>query len=163
MSIALREAGLVVGAIAAIVVVAAWSPVFGSGDDEGDPAARLDALTARVESIERKLGTLAGDSSKPSIAQRVATLEKALGELSRATGKPRWSSPESNLRELKRSLAAAERQRTGIGNRVSRLERDLRDATGCARELRNITTKLDDLRRSLRDLENRLRRLESRP
>lgn len=160
MSGTLRRSAIVLGITSVIFVLAAWSPVFG---DDDEVERKLDALTRRIAALEKALGPRAGDASKPPITDRVGTLEKGLGELSQAAGKPRWSSPGSNLRELKRSLATAERQRNDIAGRLSQLEHELRDAANAARELRNVRTLLDEVRRTLRDLESRVRRLESRP
>lgn len=158
-----RRMALVCGVTAGLVLVTAWAPVFGDDKEALEVLRKLEALTRRVESIERALGAKALDSAAPSITDRITTLEKGLGELSRAAGKPRWSSTSRNIRELERTVQAAERQQNDIASRLGQLERDLRDAATCARELRNIRSTLDGLRRSLRDLDSRVRRLESQP
>jgi chromosome segregation ATPase len=162
MSGILRRSVYGVGAVVVVVLVTAWSPVFGDDDDD-ELARKVDALARRIEKLETALGARAGDSSKPPLTDRVATLEKGLGELSRASGQPKWSSPDSNLRELRRTLEAAERQRNELGGRLGRLERDLHEASECAREIREAKTRIENVRTSLRELESRVRRLESKP
>jgi hypothetical protein len=163
MSATLRTTTLVLGAVVTVILLTAWSPVVGDDKEDVQLLRRLEALARRLETVEKTLGARLGESGGRSIADRVTTLERGLGELSRATGNPRWSSPSTNLRELERSLSAAERQRAGIESRLRQLERDLHDASACARELRSMRNTLDSLRRSLRDVESRVRRLESRP
>lgn len=162
MSVMLRKSVLGVGAVVVVVLVTAWSPVFGDNDDD-ELARKVDALERRVEKLETALGARAEDSSKQSLVDRVATLEKGLGEISRASGQPKWSSPDSNLRELRRTVESAARQRSELASRLGRIERDLRGGSASAREVRELKTSLEDARRSLRDLESRVRRLESKP
>lgn len=150
---------LVYGLIAAALLLATHVPVRG---DDDELRRKLDALAQQVEKLERGLG-ISADATKRPIADRVETLEKGLGELSRSAGKPSWSSPDSNLRELRRALESGERQRNDLSTRLSQLERNTRDVSDVARELRSMRTTLDGMRTDLRDLETRVRRLESRP
>ncbi len=163
MSTTVRRTVIVLGLIAAGVIITARPPVFADDKEDAKLARRLEALTERVAAMERSFGSRASDSSRPSFSERLATLEKGLGELAGAAGRAKWSTPERNVNELRRSITNGERERTALRDRLSALERSSREVADCARELRSVRATLDSLGRDLRALESRVRRLESRP
>ena len=163
MSTTLRRTVIVLALIAAGVIITARPPVFADDKEDAKLARRLEALTDRVQAMERAVGSRAADSSLPSLSERLATLEKGLRDLAGAAGRAKWSTPERNVNELRRSITNGERERTALRDRLTALERSSREVADCARELRSVRTTLDSLGRDLRALESRVRRLESRP
>jgi chromosome segregation ATPase len=163
MSTMLRSTVIVIGLIAAGVIITARPPVLADDKEDAKLAQRLETLTERVQAMERAVGSRAADSSLPSLSERLAMLEKGLRDLAGAAGKAKWSTPESNVNELRRSITTGERERTALRDRLTALERSSREVTDCARELRSVSTTLDSLQRDLRALESRVSRLESRP
>jgi len=163
MSSTLPRTTIVLGLIAAGVIITARPPVFADDKEDAKLARQLETLGRRIEALETAVGSRAGDSSRPSFSERLATLEKGLGDIARAAGRAKWSTPERNVNELRRSITNGERERTALRDRLSALERSSREVADCARELRSVRTTLDSLGRDLRALESRVRRLESRP
>lgn len=159
MSTRTRATTIILCITAAILLSAAWTPASNDDDELRDS---LKAMARRIGSLEKTLGSQDSANSTPSIVGRVARLEKALGELSRAAGRPKWASPNSNIRELRRTIETAQRHRGQLGKRLDRLEHDLRDTSDSARKLRDMKSALDKVRSDISNLERRIQRLESK-
>ncbi len=160
MSAGLRMTSIVVGAMAAIFLTGALSP--GVGDDQPIDK-KLEDMNRRIKSLEKAVGLYAAKESTASMIERVATLERRLGELSQDAARAKRSSADGSLRDSHRALETGERQRGELRARLTGLERDLRDVSGSARELRSLRAEQDRQRTAFKDLESRIRRLESRP
>lgn len=147
---------ILLGMSALVLLVAAWS----APPSDGDIETRLAALSGRISTVEKILGASTEAVSTPSALRRISRLEDALGELSRAAGKPKWSSPDSNIRELRRTIEAQQRTARDLSVRLDALERSTRGRSGDGRDVRELRSSIERLRTAISDLDRRVDRLE---
>ena len=162
MGTAWRRGTIVLAAGAAAVLIAAGaSAVLAEADDTGD-SRKLEALTARVERIERELGIVRGEARTASIESRLRTLEQGLRDLNRAAGGERTISVSGSVDELRRTIDASRNRQEELARKVERLERQASARGGADRDARDVQRSLTELRRKVDDALSRVRRLESR-
>lgn len=129
------RAGLSVLIIGATVVMLTQSAARSGGraDSRGWESDELAVIEKRLDTIESQVR-----ENNQRADARFEVLEKGFRDLARAMGGSGWSSVESNLRQLKKSIG------------------EQHDA------VKRAESEIAKLRRNVDDLERRLHRLESR-
>lgn len=151
-------------AIVAIVVVAPTlvlsmpSYLFADQDSESDRT--IKQLTARIEAIEKTVGKKMAGQTYRSVLDRLQDVEGRVDDLKADLVGPA-NSGSGLSGDLNQQVRRMDDDIKALGRRLSGMERDFRETSSMASELREMRTLADRLKQKFDDLERRVKKLES--